>query len=77
MDKKAGLPPLPTSDLAFYTRESPSHPMVEKLISFIANAVERWQNEANQPGAALFPNLTSRGLRTRRLEYWQPRSEWK
>jgi DNA-binding transcriptional LysR family regulator len=56
VDKKAGLPPLPTSDLAFYTRESPSHPMVEKLISFIANAVERWQREANQPGAALFPN---------------------
>jgi DNA-binding transcriptional LysR family regulator len=56
VDKNAGLPPLPTSDLAFYSRESPSHPMVERLISFIASAVARWQNEANQPGAALFPN---------------------
>jgi hypothetical protein len=30
--------------------------MVERLISFIASEVERWQNEANQPGAGLFPN---------------------
>jgi hypothetical protein len=30
--------------------------MVEKLISFIASAVERWKSEANQAGAALFPN---------------------
>ena len=59
VDKKAGLPPLPTSDLAIYTRESPSHPMVKRLSSFIASAVERWQNEADQPGAALFPNPMS------------------
>ena len=59
VDKKVGLPPLPTSDLAFYSRESPSHPMIERLISFIASAVERWQNEADQPGAALFPNPMS------------------
>jgi hypothetical protein len=33
--------------------------MIERLVSFIAKAVERWQNEANQPGAALFPNPMS------------------
>jgi DNA-binding transcriptional LysR family regulator len=56
VDKKVGLPPLPTSDLAFYSLESNTHPVVKRLVSFIASAVARWQNAANRPGAALFPN---------------------
>ena len=54
--KKAGLPPLPTSDLALYSRKSSTQPMVERLASFIASAVARWENDASQAGATLFPN---------------------
>jgi DNA-binding transcriptional LysR family regulator len=51
--KKAGLPPLPTSNLALYRRKSPSQPMVERLASFIASAVARWENDARQADTAL------------------------
>ena len=50
--KMAGLPPLPTSDLALYSRKSPSQPTVERLASFIANAVDRWENDAREAGGA-------------------------
>jgi hypothetical protein len=43
--KGDGLPPLPTSDLALYSRKSPPQLAVQKLASFIANAVDRWENE--------------------------------
>jgi DNA-binding transcriptional LysR family regulator len=43
--KGGGLPPLPTSDLALYSRKSPPQLAVQKLASFIANAVDRWENE--------------------------------
>ena len=50
--KKAGLPPLPTSDLALYSHKSPSQPTVGKLASFMASAVARWENDARQAGGA-------------------------
>ena len=43
--KGGGLPPLPTSDLALYSRKPPPQLAVQKLASFIANAVDRWENE--------------------------------
>jgi DNA-binding transcriptional LysR family regulator len=68
--KKAGLPPLPTSDLALYRRKSPSQPMVERLASFIASAVARadfpalifssWFEERDRP----LPAATSCSLTT-------------
>jgi DNA-binding transcriptional LysR family regulator len=51
--KKAGLPALPSTDLALYSRKSNSHPMVERLASFIASAVARWENDACQADVAL------------------------
>jgi DNA-binding transcriptional LysR family regulator len=50
--KKAGLPLLPTSDLALYSRKSPSRPSVQRLASFIADAVGRWENGARQAAGA-------------------------
>ena len=50
--KKTGLPPLPTSELALYSRKSPPQPRVQRLASFLANAVGRWENDVRQaPGA--------------------------
>jgi DNA-binding transcriptional LysR family regulator len=46
--KKARLPPLPTSDLALYFRKSPPQPSVQRLASFLANRVGRWENESRQ-----------------------------
>ncbi|HUB67908.1 MAG TPA: LysR family transcriptional regulator [Candidatus Methylacidiphilales bacterium] len=41
--KKAGLPPLPTSDLAFYSRKNPSDQTVQKLTDFIVEQVAHWE----------------------------------
>jgi DNA-binding transcriptional LysR family regulator len=38
-----GLPPLPKINLAMYSRESSSEPLVERLASFLVDAVDRWQ----------------------------------
>jgi DNA-binding transcriptional LysR family regulator len=46
--KKSRLPPLPTSDLALYSRKSPPQPSVQRLASFLVNRVGRWENEARQ-----------------------------
>ena len=43
--KGGGLPSLPTSDLALYSRKSPPQLAVQKLAAFIANAIVRWENE--------------------------------
>ena len=63
LGKTAGLPPLPTSDLALYSRKSPSQPMVERLASFIVKAVARWENDARQAAAALSPRQVVPTLR--------------
>ena len=47
--KNCGLPSLPQVDLAFYSRKSGSHPIVEKMADFILNAVAGWQNNATDP----------------------------
>ncbi len=46
--KKAKLPPLPTSHLALYSRKSPPQPSVQRLASFLANRVGRWEDESRQ-----------------------------
>jgi DNA-binding transcriptional LysR family regulator len=46
--KKARLPPLPTSHLALYSRKSPPQPSVQRLASFLANRVGRWEDESRQ-----------------------------
>jgi DNA-binding transcriptional LysR family regulator len=52
--KKAGLPPLPTSELALYSRKSPPQPSAQRLASFLANRVGRWENESRQALSAHF-----------------------
>jgi DNA-binding transcriptional LysR family regulator len=44
--KKAGLPPLPTSNLALYSRKNPSDPSVQMLAGFIAEEVARWESDS-------------------------------
>jgi hypothetical protein len=53
--KNRGLPSLPKVDLAFYSRKSGSHPIVEKIADFILYAIARWENNATDaaPGLAL------------------------
>ena len=46
--KKAKLPPLPTSHLALYSRKSPPQPSVQRLASFLANRVGRWEDKSRQ-----------------------------
>jgi DNA-binding transcriptional LysR family regulator len=46
--KKAGLPPLPSADLSLYSRKSPAEPMVQRLATYITEAVGRWENDARQ-----------------------------
>ena len=45
--ENAGLPPLPTADLALYSRKSPSQSTVQRLASFLISAVARWENDAH------------------------------
>jgi DNA-binding transcriptional LysR family regulator len=52
--KKARLPALPTSHLALYSRKSPPQPSVQKLASFLANRVGRWEDESRQALSARF-----------------------
>ncbi len=42
-----GLPPLPTSDLALYSRKLPPQATVQKLAAFITGAVDRWEKESS------------------------------
>ena len=46
--KKAKLPALPTSHLALYSRKSPPQPSVQRLASFLANRVGRWEDKSRQ-----------------------------
>jgi DNA-binding transcriptional LysR family regulator len=52
--RKARLPALPTSHLALYSRKSPPQPSVQKLASFLANRVGRWEDESRQALSARF-----------------------
>jgi DNA-binding transcriptional LysR family regulator len=52
--KKARLPALPTSHLALYSRKSPPQPSVQRLASFLANRVGRWEDESRQALSARF-----------------------
>ena len=47
-----GLPPLPTSDLALYSRRLPHLATVQKLASFITDAVDRWEKESRCAGGS-------------------------
>jgi DNA-binding transcriptional LysR family regulator len=52
--KKTRLPRLPMSELALYSRKFPPQPSVQRLASFLANRVGRWENESRQALSARF-----------------------
>jgi DNA-binding transcriptional LysR family regulator len=52
--KKTRLPRLPKSELALYSRKFPPQPSVQRLASFLANRVSRWENESRQALSARF-----------------------
>ena len=44
---RAGLPALPDSALALYSRKSPFESLVRSLSTFVANAIAEWQKVTN------------------------------
>jgi len=42
-DENSGLPKLPTADLAIYSRRTPNHPMVQRLIAFLVESLAAWK----------------------------------
>jgi len=59
--KKAGLPPLPTCDLALYYRKNLAIPAIQKLADFIAEQVAHQENESHQ-NAERIPRKSTKAL---------------
>jgi len=51
-DKNSGLPKLPTADLAIYSRRTPNHPMVQRLIAFLVESLAAWEADYRSSGPA-------------------------
>jgi len=60
VSKKAGLPPLPTCDLALYCRKNPAIPAVQKLADFLAEQVGRMESEPRQVSEIVAPRKGSK-----------------
>jgi DNA-binding transcriptional LysR family regulator len=61
--KRAGLPPLPTCDLALYYQKNPMVPAVQKLADFIVEQVAHLENESRQTAE----HLPRKGTKTSAL----------
>src|SRR6266481_322847 len=53
--RNSGLPALPTADLAIYSRRKPSHPMVQRLTTFLVESVVAWEADYRSSGPAEAP----------------------
>jgi DNA-binding transcriptional LysR family regulator len=61
VEKKAGLPPLPSCDLALYYRKNLTIPAVQKLADFIAEQVALQENDSRQ-NAERLPRKSTKAL---------------